>query len=171
MLYNPETVKQFDLCHRFKICTGARYLGGFISEHEFKCDWLQDRTSKQEKNIFMIRKTAGKNTKNYPVVVCAIRSEWVFLQCVTKNMGYAFAGVEKLIWGKKFLPLIWKIEMSPIHCRNSKYDAGQEVRPRRPKTGDVCQWKIPRFSTCKNIIDKEREGREKIFNIQSTPGG
>ena len=83
---------------RFKVCTGARYFGGFIGTDKFKRGWLKDRESKL-KNIRMITETAGEYLQDSStVVVFVIQSEWIFLQCVTKDKGHAFAGVEKLLW-------------------------------------------------------------------------
>ena len=32
--------------HRFKVCTGALYLGGFIGDGKCKREWINDRTEK-----------------------------------------------------------------------------------------------------------------------------
>ena len=48
--------------HGFKVCTGARYLGGYIRDDKSKIDWLIERPLTWEKNISTIRETAG----NYP---------------------------------------------------------------------------------------------------------
>ena len=45
-------------------------------------------------------------TENYAAVVPGIQSEWIFLQCATKNMGDAFAGVENMI-RETFLPYLF----------------------------------------------------------------
>ena len=61
---------------------------------------MQDFTLKWEKKICAIRETVGKcPQESYAAVVRAIQLEWIFLQCVTKNTGYAFTGVEKFIQG------------------------------------------------------------------------
>ena len=55
-------------------------------------------------NIRTIIKTAGKYPQeSYIAVVRAIQSEWIFLQHVTWDTGYGFAGVEKMI-REIFLP-------------------------------------------------------------------
>ena len=76
---HPDNVadrKEFVFCHGFKVCTGARYLGYFIGDDKYKRDWLKDRTSKWEKTICAITKTAGKYPQeSYAMVVCAIPSE------------------------------------------------------------------------------------------------
>ena len=41
---NLEAGKLFGAHHRFKVCTGARYLGGYIGYDESKRDWLRERT-------------------------------------------------------------------------------------------------------------------------------
>ena len=100
---NLESGKYFGLRHRFKVCTVTRYLGVFIGDDESKHDWLKY----WKKNIFAITKTVGKHPQeSYAVVVCVIQSEWIFLQHVTKETGYAFAGSEKLLRGKKSSSLL-----------------------------------------------------------------
>ena len=48
------------------------------------------------------------------------------------------------LFASSFLP---KIEISPTHRRNLKYDAGQEIRPRPTISGDIRQLDIPKFAT------------------------
>ena len=75
-LDNIYTRKLFGLHHGFKICTGARYLGGFIRDDNSKCDWLIDRTLNYKKNIISIIKMAEKYPQLiYAAVVCAIQPE------------------------------------------------------------------------------------------------
>ena len=77
--------------HRFKVFTGTIYLGGLIGDGKSKREWLKDRTSKWETKICEITETAERYPqKSYAVVVCAIQTEWIFLQHVTKDTGYAF---------------------------------------------------------------------------------
>ena len=79
-LDNLEAGKLFGARHGFKVCTGARYMGGYIGDDNSKCDWLRDRTRTWEKNISTIRKTAGKYPQeSYAAVVRAIQSKWIFL--------------------------------------------------------------------------------------------
>ena len=40
---NIEAGKVFGACHIFKVCTGARYIGGYIRDDKSKRDWLRDR--------------------------------------------------------------------------------------------------------------------------------
>ena len=80
------------------MCTGARYLGGYIGGDESKSDWLRERTMRQEKKINTISKTAGKYPQeSYTAVLYEIQSEWIFIQHVTWDTGDAFAGVDKMI--------------------------------------------------------------------------
>ena len=58
--YNIESIKRFGLCHGFKLCTDARYLGGFIANDESKRDWIKVRTETWERNISKIKKSIGK---------------------------------------------------------------------------------------------------------------
>ena len=41
---NIEARKVFGACHKFKVCTGTRYLGGCIRENRSKRDWLREHT-------------------------------------------------------------------------------------------------------------------------------
>ena len=81
-LDNLKYGKRFGLSHGFKVCTGMQYLGGFIRNDNSKHDWLKLRTKIWEQNI-----------KIYSAVIHAIQLEWIFLQCITKNTGDAFAGM------------------------------------------------------------------------------
>ena len=100
LILHPDNLasgKGFGLRHGFKVFTGAHYLGSFIGDDESKLDWLKYRTSKWERNIRSITKTAEKYPhESYATVVCAIQLEWIFLKCVTKDTGCAFAVVEKI---------------------------------------------------------------------------
>ena len=57
---NIEAGKYFRACHGFKVCMGARYLGGYIGDDESKHYWLRERTLTWENNISIIRKILGK---------------------------------------------------------------------------------------------------------------
>ena len=75
------------------MCTGARYLGGYIGDNEYKLDWLRERTLTWEKKINTISETAGKYPhESYAIVVRAIQSEWIFIQRVIWETGDAFVG-------------------------------------------------------------------------------
>ena len=81
---NLEAGNFFGARHRFKVCTGAHYLGGYIGYDESKHDWLRERTLAWEKNSNMISERAGKYPQeSYAAVVRSIQSEWIFLQRVT----------------------------------------------------------------------------------------
>ena len=104
---NIEAGKMFGVRHRFRVCTGARYLRGYIGDENSKHNRLRDSTMTWEKNINTIRKTAGKYPQeSYSAVVCAIQSEWIFIQCLTWYTGNLFAGVEKMI-RETFLPRLF----------------------------------------------------------------
>ena len=86
------------------MCTGARYLSGYIRDNESKRGWLKYHTETWERNICTISKIADKYPQEiYAVVVCTIQSEWIFIKLVTSNIGDTFVVVEKMIW-KTFLP-------------------------------------------------------------------
>ena len=86
------------------MCKGARYLGGYIGYKASKHNFLKS-VRRCGSRIF---EQPAKPWENIPVkvismVVLAIKSEWIFLQLVTKNAGDAFAGVENMI-RENFLP-------------------------------------------------------------------
>ena len=59
----------------FGVCTGAHYIGGYISDDESKRDWLSERTLTWEKNTSMISKNTGRYPQDsYAAVVRAIQS-------------------------------------------------------------------------------------------------
>ena len=59
----------------FKVCTGARYLRGYIRDNKSKRNWLRERTLTWKNNIGMIRKTTGKYPQeSYAAVARAIQS-------------------------------------------------------------------------------------------------
>ena len=80
------------------MCTGARYLGGYIGDDDSKRDLLRERTLTWDKNINTISETAGKHPQeSYAAVVCTIQLECISLQRVIWDTGDAFAGVENMI--------------------------------------------------------------------------
>ena len=63
MILHPNNLEAEELlfrCRGFKVCTGARYLGGYIRDDESKCDWIKNRTEEWESNIRVLSKTADK---------------------------------------------------------------------------------------------------------------
>ena len=71
---NLEAGKVFRARHGFKVCTGARYLGGYIRDNNSKHDCLRESTLTWENNINTIRKTAGKYPlEGYATVVREIQ--------------------------------------------------------------------------------------------------
>ena len=59
---NIEAIKVFSKCHGFKVCTGAFYLGGYISNDESNINWMRECMMTWDKNIGTIRKNSGKYT-------------------------------------------------------------------------------------------------------------
>ena len=91
---NIEAEKVFGQRHRFRVCTGTRYLGGYIGDDESKRNWLRERTLTWKKNINIISKTEGKYPhESYVAVVRVIQSGCIFLQCATWDTGDSFSGV------------------------------------------------------------------------------
>ena len=75
-LENIKAGKEFGACHGFKVCTGARYLGGYIWDNKSKINWLREPTLTWEKNISTIRKNSRKYPQeSYAAVVREIQSE------------------------------------------------------------------------------------------------
>ena len=56
-LENIEAGKVSGARHGFRVCTGARYIGGYIGDDESKCNWLIERTLMWERNINTISET------------------------------------------------------------------------------------------------------------------
>ena len=105
---NLETRKYFGVCHNFKVCTGARYLCGYIGDGKSKHDLLKEYTATWEWNICMIRETVGGYPQeSYSEVVCVTQLECIFIQLGTWDTGDAFAGVEKIIWENFLLRLFF----------------------------------------------------------------
>ena len=103
---NLAAGKEFGLCQAFKVCTGVRYLGGFIGDDKSKREWQRYHTPKREKNICEITKTAKKYPQeSYDTLVYTIQLECIFSKRIKKYTWYAFAGVEKII-RETFLPFL-----------------------------------------------------------------
>ena len=129
-----------------------------------------------------ITKMAGKYPQDiYAAVVLVILLEWIFLQCMTKDMGYAFAGVEK-IFQETFSPHIFfrkykylpPIVLTLITMSVNKYGLGLEdlmtsankkylslLHPIRKLIGAVTGER--EFSTADNhlVLREERLDRQK----------
>ena len=78
MIVRPENIeagKLFGRSYGFKVCTGARYLGGYIRDDEPKHDCMRERNLMWENNINTISKTAGKYPQDsYAAVIHSIQS-------------------------------------------------------------------------------------------------
>ena len=98
------------------------------------------------------------------MVVRAIQLDWIFLQCITSNTGYVFAGIEKLLQEKNPVPFLQKIEIYHTPHRNSKYTSGQEGRPGPPKSRDIRKRKNPMFAACNNGADYIHDDSKLIFH-------
>ena len=139
---HPENLKArklFGTRHRFKVCTGARYLSVYIGENNYKHDWIRERMAKWYNTINTFRTTTGKySQESYDAVVRTVQSEWTFLQHVTWDMGDAFVGVEKIIRGNVLSCLLFGKKKIPLtHRRISKYNAGQESHIGTPESSDT----------------------------------
>ena len=128
--------------HGFRLCTEARYLGGYLGDNKSKRNWLRVRTLTWDNNINMISKTTGKYPQDiYAADVCAIQSESIFLQCITCDTGDLFVRVEKMISEKNIWFFLWKDEKPLPRCRSSNYNADQKIRTGNPESSDVSSGK------------------------------
>ena len=129
MVMHPNNLaagKGFGLHHGFKVCKTANYLGVFIEDDASKRDYLKYRTSKWDKYMLTMTKTAGKYPQEiYVVVVCVVQSELTFFQCVTKDTGHAFSVVEKIpqeknlpciffVKSRSLLPIVGTLSKMPV---------------------------------------------------------
>ena len=104
--YNFKAGGLFGAHHGFTVCMGACYLSGYIRDYESKGNWLKNRTYKWERNILVITESLGKYPQeSYDTVDCDIQLEWIFLQCVKKDTGNLFEGLENFL-RETFLPCI-----------------------------------------------------------------
>ena len=72
------------------------------------------------------QKTANKyHQESYATVVCVVQSDWIFLQCVTKETVKAFTGLGKLCRKPFCLVFYLEIEILSPNCRRSKYISGE----------------------------------------------
>ena len=63
MILHPNNLEAEELlfrCRGFKVCTGARYLGGYIGDDESKGGCLKNSMEKWERDIYALSKTADK---------------------------------------------------------------------------------------------------------------
>ena len=63
MIVHLNNIKEgglFVAHYGFTVCTGARYLGGYIGDDESKVDWIKKRTEKWERKIHAVTKAEGK---------------------------------------------------------------------------------------------------------------
>ena len=80
---------------------------GELFSRYHKGDWIKKRIQKWERGICALIKTVDKYTQeSYATVACAVQSERIFLQLVTKGKRQAFTGMEKVLL-ETFLPHIF----------------------------------------------------------------
>ena len=104
---NLESGEEFRQRHGFKVCIGARYIGGYIGDKKPKGDWLKDLKEKWERDICALRKTANKcPQESYAPVDHVVQLEWIFRQCMTKETVKAFRVLGEVLW-ENFLPHIF----------------------------------------------------------------
>ena len=125
-------------------------IGGYIWDDNTQGDWLKMHTEKWERDICAIRKTANKYPQeSYSAVDRVVQSEWIFLQCVTKETVEAFTGLGNL-YGKPFcLVFSLEIEILPPNYRSSKYISGEEIWNGLTESCDVSTGEMHYLGTCK----------------------
>ena len=78
LIVHPEDLKagkEFGARYGFKVCTGARYLRGYIGDDNSKINFLRERILTWENNISMISETRGEYPQgSYATVVSVIQS-------------------------------------------------------------------------------------------------
>ena len=112
IIVHPRNIKAggiFGRFYGFNVCMGARYIGDYIKDDEYKVNCLKNRMEKWERNIHAITEIADKYPQESDTAVaCAIQSEWIFFQRATKDMGQAFKGLENLCG--KYVCLVFPLE-------------------------------------------------------------
>ena len=155
----------------FNLCMSARYIRGYIGDNNSKRGWLRDCTLTWEENIVMINKNTGRYPQeSYAAVVHVIQLEWVFLQRITWDMGYTFAGVEKMTQETFLPPLFFRYKNPLTHRRSSKYNSGQESRIGTPESSDISKIKVPKFPESKRGDDLGSDGRRSVLQ-RGPPSG
>ena len=80
---HPKNIEVGELFGRncgFKVCTGARYLGGYIGDDVTKGDYIKKRTEKWERDIHVIIKTTDKCPQDiYTALTREVQSGWFFM--------------------------------------------------------------------------------------------
>ena len=161
----------FWLAHGFNMCMGVRYLGFYWGR------WVQPRSSEKlygdvgaehpHNHRDRGEITPGKLRRGgtwYPIGVD------ISTTCHKEYRRRIYGSVEDNS-GKLFASnFLLKVKNSLTHCRTSKHDAGQEIRPGPPESSDVREQEVPKFATCKNRVYSSRGGGSHIFQRQSPSG-
>ena len=126
---------------------------------------MRERILTWEKNIGTVSKTAGKYPQeSYAAVVCAIKSEWIFIQRVTWDTEDTFSGVDKMI-RETFLPRLFFGNMKtiyPIVGALSKILVNKSVLG-SPEPSDVRTGEIIKLLAGERGTVSDRDGRRSIF--------
>ena len=94
----------------------------------------------------------------------------IFATCDERH-GTHVHGVGEDYSGNLFVLLFpCKIEISPTHHRNLKYNFSQEISPRPTRPRDISPREIPKFAMYKRQADLSRNRGEQIFNCRSPSG-
>ena len=168
---NIEAGNFFGRRHGFKVCTGARYLGGYIKDDESKRDWLRKRTLTWEKNINTISKTMGK----YPQEIYARSST-----CNPIRMD--ISSTRHLVHGRRVcgsgeddlgnllaLSFLRKNENPLPYSGSFKYNASQEIRTGNPEYSDVSTVEVLKLHAGERRLGTGRDGRRSILQCWPPP--
>ena len=123
---NLELGEEFRQSHGFRVCRGARYIGGYIGDDKTKGDRLKEHKEKWERYICALRKISNKcPQESYAAVAHVVQLKWIFLQCMTNKMAKDFTGLGKVL-RETFLACIFFGNLNPPpNCRSSKYIFGE----------------------------------------------
>jgi hypothetical protein len=109
---NLEKATAFFAGSGFRVCTGERYLGGFIGETQERDKWLKGKTDAWENSIQQLSDVAGAYPQSaYAGLQKSIQAEWTFVQRVVRGVGPKFDGVRDKM-RSTFLPALLKTSIT-----------------------------------------------------------
>ena len=79
----------------------------YIGDEKTEGDWIKEHKEKWERDICVLRKMSNKcPQESYAAVAHVVQLEWIFLQCMTKEIAKDFTGLGKVL-RETFLPCIF----------------------------------------------------------------
>jgi hypothetical protein len=105
--HNLERAKIYFADLKFKVTTGARYLGGFIREQSALKEWVEEKVQHWKGAVAELASAATKFPQAaYPGLQQSLQQEWEFMQRVVKDIGGNFPDAEKEM-SQTFLPALF----------------------------------------------------------------